>query len=70
MSPRSAAVSTHTTPGTASAALVSIERMRACATGLRSTLPCSIRGATMSPANCARPRSFSRASALGAETPT
>ena len=46
MSARSAPVSTQTTPGIFSAAEVSIETMRPCATGLRSTLPCSIRGTT------------------------
>ena len=48
---------------------VSIETMRACGTGERSTFPCSIRGSTMSPANSAWPRSFSAASRRGAERP-
>ena len=44
--------------------------IRACATGLRRTLPWSMRGTTMSPANCAWPRSFSAASTRGIERPT
>src|SRR5947209_946677 len=48
-----------------SAAEVSIETIRACATGLRRTRPCSIRGTTRSPTNCAFPRSFSCASRRG-----
>src|SRR6185312_9516219 len=70
MSWRSAPVRTQTTPGTRSAAAVSIEAIRPWAIGLRSTLPWSIRGTSRSPTNSASPRSFSRASRLGCERPT
>jgi hypothetical protein len=45
----SAPVSTQTTPGSARAALASMERMRAWACGLRSTAACSMPGTTTSP---------------------
>jgi hypothetical protein len=45
----SSPVNTATTPGSARAALVSIDRIRAWACGLRSTAPCSIPGTVMSP---------------------
>jgi hypothetical protein len=43
-------VTTACTPGIASAALVSIDKMRACGCGERRILPCSIPGSTMSSA--------------------
>ena len=57
---RSAPVRTATTPGMASAARVSMRRMRACGSGERRTLPWSIPGTRMSPDVAASPRSFSR----------
>src|SRR5512132_3531902 len=68
-SARSAAVRTHTTPGIASAPLASTAVKRACGNGERRTFPWSMRGTTMSPANCALPRSFSPASRRGTERP-
>ena len=47
-SARSAPVTTATTPSSACAREVSIERMRACANGLRRIAMCSIPGRTMS----------------------
>ena len=44
----SRAVTTAFTPGRALALLVSIDLMRACAWGLRSTLPCNIPANRMS----------------------
>ena len=45
---RSLAVTTAATPGWASALLVSIETMRACAYGLRRMAPCTMPGNLMS----------------------
>ena len=45
---RSLAVTTAATPGSASARLVSIDRMRACANGLRRIAPCTMPGSLMS----------------------
>jgi hypothetical protein len=47
------------TPGSASAADVSIETIRACAYGLRSTTPCSMPGRLTSAPYCARPVTLS-----------
>ena len=49
---------------------VSTETIRAWAIGERSTFPWSMCGTTMSPANCAWPRSFSPASRRGTDCPT
>src|SRR6185436_9243609 len=56
---RSLPVMTAFTPGRASAAEVSIDLIRACACGLRSTLPCSIPGRLMSAPYLARPVTLS-----------
>ena len=51
----SRAVSTAWTPGIASAAAVSIPRMRACGCGLRTKAPCSMPASLMSSTKRARP---------------
>src|SRR5215470_7572495 len=56
---KSALVMTAFTPGRASAADASIDLMRACACGLRNTLPCSIPGKLMSAPYRARPVTLS-----------
>src|SRR5713226_6992925 len=65
----SSAVTTRSTPGTALAALVSIDLMRPWATVERNTLPYSIPGKRRLWVYSARPVTFSRASSLGSERP-
>ena len=55
----SRAVTTALTPGSASAFEVSIDLMRACGCGLRSTLPQIMPGMLVSAANAARPVTLS-----------
>ena len=66
----SAAVSTARTPGTASAAAVSIETIRADGTRLRTTRPCSIPGSSQSAAYSSVPLTFSTKSWLATLVPT
>src|SRR5215470_11471545 len=66
----SSPVTTQATPGIADAALVSIERMRPCATVLRKIFPCSMPGSRMVWVYSARPVTLSRASRRGSERPT
>src|SRR5262249_30023955 len=63
-------VTTRWTPGTFFAALVSIDRMRPCATVLRKILACSMPGSRMVWVYSARPVTLSRASSRGSERPT
>ena len=58
------AVTTALTPGNASAFEVSIDLMRACGCGLRSTLPQIMPGMVVSAANAARPVTLSTPSGL------
>ena len=67
---RSAAVRTAMTPGNAAALLVSIDRIRACACGLRLILPHSIPAARVSAANSARPVTLSTPSGRIGLVPT
>ncbi len=66
----SLAVSTARTPGSALAALVSIETILAWACGLRSSLACSRPLGWMSATYCTRPVTFSGPSGRGIERPT
>ena len=59
ISGKSSAVTTAFTPGRASALLVSIETIRACACGERRILPHSMPDARVSAANTARPVTLS-----------
>src|SRR5262244_107516 len=65
----SSAVTTRWTPGTALAAVVSIDLMRPWATVERNTLPCSIAGSRRLWVYSARQVTFSRASSRGGERP-
>ena len=58
------------TPGSARAADVSMERMRACACGLRRTRPTSMPGSEMSAPNLARPVTLSTPSGRQGRVPT
>jgi hypothetical protein len=58
---------TSMTPGAAFAASTSIDRIRAWATGLRTTLAWAIRGSRTSAAYTAEPESFAAPSVLGTE---
>ena len=69
-SAKSAEVITAFTPGSASAFEVSIDLMRACACGLRSTLPISMFGTCMSAPNLARPVTLSTPSGRSGRVPT
>src|SRR6266850_137027 len=66
---RSAPVMTAYTPGTALARVVSIPRMRACACGLRSSLPNAMRGRTRSSVKRVSPMTLPQASILGSGWP-
>ena len=67
---KSAAVTTASTPGSASARVVSMRRMRACACGLRSILPCTMPGSLRSAGYTAPPLTRSLASTRGSRLPT
>ena len=67
---RSAPSSASTTPGAAAARDRSTERMRACATGLRTKTACSMRGRTRSATNWPWPVSSRRSSRRNSERPT
>src|SRR5499425_2537 len=66
----SAAVMTARTPGSALAALTSIDTILACACGLRSSLACSMPRGLMSATYCTRPVTFSGPSGRGIDSPT
>src|SRR5215207_8040895 len=66
---RSAPVTTATTPGSAAAAEVSMDAMRAWGTGLRRTAACSIRGRTMSSTKRPAPRRKRSSSLRRSECP-
>src|SRR5882672_9136834 len=67
---KSARVTTALTPGSFSAAEVSIDLMIACACGLRKILPTSMPGRNRSAPNLARPVTLSIPSCLTGEVPT
>ena len=67
---RSSDVATALTSGWAWARLVSMDRMRAWAWGLRSTLPCSIPGSETSAPYMALPVTLSNPSCLTGSVPT
>src|SRR6266404_5333065 len=67
---KSSRVTTALTPGRASAALASMERMRAWAWGLRSTRPISMPGMVASAPKRARPVTLSRPSGRNGRVPT
>ena len=66
----SAPLSTYATPGAAAARDRSTERMRACATWLRTNTACSVSGNFRSATNWPRPISRRRSSRRGIERPT
>ncbi len=67
---KSSQVTMALTPGNAFAFSVSIERMRACACGLRFTLPHNMPGITMSAPKLARPVTLSTPSGRIGRVPT
>src|SRR5579871_1845925 len=67
---RSSPVMTACTPGSRRALEASMDRIRACGCGLRSSLQCRVRGRAMSSAKTVRPVTLASASTLGSGLPT